>query len=244
MTESHDPAEVIQYVEELALKGVKLSKTQIWILVKCYERSRTIKSLAQEKGLTYQGMYASVHKLEQMNLLDAAVAIGKEWYYRCRFDISETADFTFKVKYRTQTLDMEELIGYLENAVHVTRNPHFIELALCFLYQRSILKEQEKKLLGPTPSEVRSYLMSMAGELEEYTLMLRQVAEMKLFDPGIRVHEMMGKMDKHSETRRLIEYWHAEFIQRWDDKTIGTHGLIGAAKPKEYSEQSLIDWKP
>jgi hypothetical protein len=237
-------AEIIKHIEELAHKGVKLSNTQVWILVQTYDRHKTIKQLATDRGLSYQGMYLAVNDLESKRLLDKTHQTDREWYYICRFDISETADFTFKVKYKKQVLTFEDLIWYLPNAANIIRTPDYISYALRNLYLRSEIRESENKVPGPTPPEIRSFLMSLITELEEFTILLRHLVDMKLFDPAVKVHELMGEMNSHPNTRMFIEVGYSAFNRAWENKNIGAKGLIGQSKPKTYSEDHAKDWKP
>jgi hypothetical protein len=243
MPEDPNAPEIRKYIEELARKGIRLSQTQVWVLVKTYDRHLSIKELAQERGITHQAMWLACEKLESLRLIDKSYMINREWYYICRFDLSETADFSLRVKYQKQTFNTEELIGYLMNAANIQRIPNYIGLALMFLYNRSIKKEKEQKLEGPTPSEVRSFLLSLIGDLEEFTAVVRQLAEMKLFELS-NTHEAMGHMSNHNNTQEIIDYFDSDFILRWENKVIGVKGLIGAEKPKTYSENFYETWMP
>jgi hypothetical protein len=243
-TDDEQNQDVLNYITELAYQGVKLSKTQIWVLIKCYERTRTISSMARERGLTYQGMHSAVAQLCEKRLLEEVTQLSGEGLFRCRFDISETADYSYKVKYKGQTLDMETLIGYLENAANIQRLPHYVALMLTYLYNRSVKKEKEKQTPGPTPVEVRSFLMQLVSELEDFTILLRQLADMKLYEANVKIHDMMGDMNTHANTQELINYLDGDFISAWENKNISQKGLIGAKKPKEYSEDMYKAWTP
>lgn len=235
-----DDAELLKHISELYHQGIKLTPPQIWILRKCYQRHRTIKSLAEEKNVSRQAIHVQMKFLEAKNLVEEDFKSGSG-YWRCNFDITETADYTFKVRYQKRQRNFEQIIGYLSLAQPIVRTPDIAAQALSYLYRRSVRRfENGEEGIKPAPQAVRAFLMGLVGELEEFALLLRTIANMPIYEET-KVHDVMGEM---KENQQIISDLSDRFIKSWDQKFYTSTGVKWDADLNTLAEHFYKEFRP
>lgn len=228
------PVEIFQNLEQLGKQGKHINRTQRWILITCYDNYHTIRELADKQNVTYQAMHAHVKRLEDLNLIDKAYKQGNEWYYKCRFDISVTADYSYRFTIRKTQLTFEQLLFYLY-AQEIENFPKPVMSALIYLYQRSQARSEGKELNGPSAAEVKSFVLSLCDQLQEFTTNVRILTEGKLFEGTPDSHELYGPVegelfeDLMSRSANALTGW-------WANKQVGPKG-IKLDNPKEVSQE-------
>lgn len=230
-------AQLLDHLEKLASSGKRLNPTEVWILDKCLEKHRSISDLSKLRGCSYQAIHKSVKKLESYQLLTESFKYGKETFYKCRVDIKETLDTSYKLRWRKEVLSLEEFIGVLaSNLDPVAQEEMLIARAIAFIFDRSQRKWKEKSFAkNPTGAEIRSLLITISDNLLEVSNVVRQLSELPLFETG-PVHEWMGEFKDEENTKRLA----AEFAATWNSE-YSIRGLINHPKLKEIAAQQITE---
>jgi hypothetical protein len=230
----------LEHLEQLASRNIHLTHSQLEILKLCAEKPRTKGDLAKHFHVTYQAIQKHVRKLEGYNLLTRSTFRGESGhYYKCHQDISETADITFKVKWRKQTLSFEEFIGALNlDNPWMIRNNNLVFYALTHLYHRTLSKQDNRTPLQPGGPEIKSLLLSVAKEFEEFASVLRTITDMPLFNHDTDHVETMGEIPKsyiflHGD--RLATVWNKEvsvkgLLEDTDNKKLGLEEIQAELK--------------
>lgn len=235
---------LITQLEDLANRGVKLNRTEVWVLTQCFDTAKSMNELAKEKNLTYHSVYKAVRKLEDLKMVHSVFQLGREHFYRSNFDVSETADFTMRVKLYKRSLTFPEFMGYLQSDVNRMKNEQaVIIMLLSHVYRRSQMRaDGVEKLPNPTGPEVKLALQNIIKDFEEFTASLRSISEMPLFDASDKIHEMMGELPEGTE--EFFKLAAAKLSVNWNN-VITTRGF---KDPVENIKQEGIDtlnaWTP
>lgn len=234
------PVEMHRHLENLAKQGKHVNRLQRWILITCYDNYHSILELAAKENVTYRHIHNNVNGLVQMGLLDKAYKSGNTWYYKCRFDLSETADYSYRFTIRKQQLTFEDLLFYYySNEAESFSRP--VMSALIYLYHRSENRTNNIQTPGPSGAEVKSFLLAMCDQIQEYAMNIRVLAEGKLFEQSPECHELYGPVEGELYDD-LYRRWEPALQTWWANKQISTRGIkLPSAKETTQSGRVKYD---
>jgi Fe2+ or Zn2+ uptake regulation protein len=208
-------SELLSNIEALANKGLRLSRSQILMLEHCYQEPLSIQQLSKKLNISYPSAYRASKLLVENKLLVEAFYQGRESYWRCKFDVSETADVTFHVRWMDKNLTFEELLGILEGEEYPFNiYARVTKYALLHLYRNSLSRADGREAITPSGVEVKTLLNNVAKFYEEFANVIRSISNLPLFSPDDEVHTLMGDISNQdfvsNQGQRLHQIWNKQ----------------------------------
>jgi len=238
------------HLAQLDKRGIKLSRTQVWIYETCNKQPYSISELAELRGVSYQAIQTSVKFLASHRLLKSSLSMGKAsyWVSEINFDTSEYDRLTYP--WRGKEANFEDLVwffegnkGYSDELTFIFRS---ITGALSHLFIRAEHVRDGKKTQAPTGAETKSFLLAMSRDLERFIQLLQEViATDELFTANDKtVKDWLGQYDE--KTYHFIESKDVAFRQNWV-KDINANGfkahIINQIGIKTQAEVYKSNWK-
>lgn len=233
MANLDDPIEIRRMLQGLASLGKHINRSEREILVTCYDQRYSINELADMLKMGYGGAYKHVKNLERMNLLEVAYREGRESYYTCRFDLSATADYTYRFRIRKENLTFEQLLFYLYANEPKVYSRQIMD-ALIFLYMKSKRRSENLPVDRLSGMEVKSSVLAMCDQLQDWIVQMRTLTEGVLFTQTENCHELYGPIEGEF-MKELFGIHGTSFRNHWTDKSISTKGL-SLNRPKDRAQ--------
>jgi hypothetical protein len=238
------------HLAQLDKRGIKLSRTQVWIYETCNKQPYSIGELAKLRGVSYQAIQTSVKFLASHRLLKPTMSMGKAsyWVSEINFDTSDYDKLTYP--WRGKEANFEELVWFFQGNDgyndELTFTLRAIGGALSHLFIRAEHIRDGKKPQAPTGVETKSFLIAMSRELERLLQLLQEIiATDELFTVNDKtVKDWLGQYDE--KTYHFIETKDVAFRQNWS-RDINSSGfkahIIEQLKIKDQAEVYKYNWK-
>jgi Fe2+ or Zn2+ uptake regulation protein len=233
-----------RHLQNLADAGIRLSRTEIWVMRRCFENPASINQLADELDKTYQTAYRAVRKLEELRLLQVSFTVGKEQFFKCHFDVTKEASTQFFFRLNGEKISFEQICGMLISEENYLRSMQgIVGSALTHLYLRSLSVKKSMLPSAPTGVEVRSLLLDVARKHEEFAHLIRAIVETPIYEANEHVLPYMGIIDEN-----FARFFSIAIQQAWGN-SVSANGYkpksqkeIGEETVKEFCKQHGFDY--
>ena len=234
---SYTPDDLIRIMLEQKEQGFDFTTREIEIQLLCNENARSINQLARIFHITYQGVYKYIKLLEAKGRL-TSISAGGESYYSCPFDLTKPMTSTIRTTWKKNRLDFEEVIGLLASNWMDGLRRGTIQ-AVSHQYYRLQQVSTGQAPLAPGSYDVKEFLHSISQELMELAQLIRQLAELPIYDDHPKTLDTLTETFKYPGTSELIDYYRTFFINRWQEKQYTRNGINVKAFNLTYKDIAL-----